>query len=588
MKRILPLLTILLLLCGCGNAKPEPVETTTATTEPVIVKLYMPQSAAEQQTSGAVRAYAPEKVQWITPVCGNVLLATGDTNTLLTLVTGTDGEVVATRELPILLGTNSIWQGTTSGFAYYDSTSKTVVFLNLQLEEAMRLQLPEDISGEPAIAQDCSQVFYCQGQTVYALDVNRKIARPVRTNTCEKQTLAGCYFNGAIIGCKLTDKAGKTETLYLSGENGELLHKDNGIRKVYTGKNSYFALRNEGILEQYIYGTTDTAPNRFAISDMAWGALELGGIVGQNKTDDAVNLSFYNLKKTATVSLPRECSIQMVAADDSTEGIWLLTEKGQLLHWSVTASTVTDETDYMDTIYTEENPDVEGLKICQKRVDALNKELGVAIRIWEKALTSNETFRLTTEYQPEAIDRALTELETVLRKFPKNFLYKSVARQIRICIVRDIDGAVTSAYHWYDGDPFIILSAGVDMEKAFLDAFAYIVDIHILGNSPHLDTWESLNPAGFAYGPEVTVMAYLEGETRAFADRKGMQSLIDDRAQVFYQAMQEDNAEVFASDTMQAKLKLLCLGIRDAWRLEKSKDTFLWEQYLEESLAYQK
>jgi hypothetical protein len=37
---------------------------------------------------------------------------------------------------------------------------------------------------------------------------------------------------------------------------------------------------------------------------------------------------------------------------------------------------------------------------------------------------------------------------------------------------------------------------------------------------------------------------------------------------------------------MQAKLKLLCLGIREAYGLEKSAETYLWEQYLTESLAY--
>ena len=158
---------------------------------------------------------------------------------------------------------------------------------------------------------------------------------------------------------------------------------------------------------------------------------------------------------------------------------------------------------------------------------------------------------------------------------------------IRICIVRDIGGERISGYHWHDGDPFIILSVGMDIEQAFLDAFSYILDIHVLGNSSVADSWEALNPEGFTYGTENTVLAFLEGTTRAFADRKGMQSVTDDRATVFYQAMLTDNAETFQSESMQAKLRMLCQAIRDAWRLEQSTESFIWEQYLNEPLAYQ-
>ena len=50
--------------------------------------------------------------------------------------------------------------------------------------------------------------------------------------------------------------------------------------------------------------------------------------------------------------------------------------------------------------------------------------------------------------------------------------------------------------------------------------------------------------------------------------------------------MTEGNESLFRCETMQAKLRTLCEGIRKAFGLRKSPDTFLWEQYLEESLAY--
>ena len=113
-----------------------------------------------------------------------------------------------------------------------------------------------------------------------------------------------------------------------------------------------------------------------------------------------------------------------------------------------------------------------------------------------------------------------------------------------------------------------------------------MVDSHVLGNSPLVDDWDQLNPEGFAYG-EAPNQQLLEGDTRAFVDEKSMESVIEDRSRIFWQAMKPDNAQVFATSVMQSKLRQLCLGIRDAWRLEKKTDVYRWEQYLTESVAYQ-
>ncbi len=119
-----------------------------------------------------------------------------------------------------------------------------------------------------------------------------------------------------------------------------------------------------------------------------------------------------------------------------------------------------------------------------------------------------------------------------------------------------------------------------------MQKFAYVLDVHVLGKSPLVDQWNSLNPEDFVYGANDYDGAWLEGETRVFADEGAMASVIDDRASIFYQAMQKDNAQMFQSETMQAKLLRLCQAIRDAWRLEQKPETYPWEQYLKESIAY--
>lgn len=591
MKRSVPVFLLVLLLLGCASeeAPDTGVQTTTAPTQAAVVDTYVADSTVEQSTNGAVRQYVTDQpLDWITPISGGVLTATVGEQTELTLLSGTTGTVTASATVPLQLSRDAVWQVTAGGYIYYDAAAKQVVFLDLQLHETKRLQLPADMPGDPAISQNGSEVFYCVGQTVYAMDTMQKTVRPVRTNTCKEQTLLGCYLDGAVVACRVLDIAEQWNTLYISGEDGKLLHMDNGIQKIYSGGDTYFALRQDGIVDQFIYGKTGEAPVQMNIgTEAAYGALELGGIIGQTETAEGIQLSYYNMKKTAVVTLPLDIKPVMVAADSTVGGAWLLTESGTLLHWTLQASAVTEDVDYSGNIYTAQAPDAEGLKACADRGDAIGNKHGVVIRVWERALVSNDAYDIEVEYQTEAINKTLDALETELQKFPDKFLYKSVSGQIRICIVRSIGGEMTSAYHWYDGDPFIIISAGMDVEQAFMEAFSHVLDIHVLGNSSLADDWESLNPGGFIYGTDTTAVAYLEGETRAFTDGHAMESVTDDRASVFYYAMQADNAEMFQSETMQAKLLMLCKAIRDAWRLEKKTETYLWEQYLNQSLAYQ-
>ena len=96
----------------------------------------------------------------------------------------------------------------------------------------------------------------------------------------------------------------------------------------------------------------------------------------------------------------------------------------------------------------------------------------------------------------------------------------------------------------------------------------------------------SLNPKEFVYG--TPNKDYLSGDGRAFVDEQSMVSITDDRSHLFLYAITQGNEEVFQSEIMQAKLLMLCQGIRDAWRWEKKTDIYPWEQCLKESIAYQK
>ena len=81
---------------------------------------------------------------------------------------------------------------------------------------------------------------------------------------------------------------------------------------------------------------------------------------------------------------------------------------------------------------------------------------------------------------------------------------------------------------------------------------------------------------------------YLQPGKEAFIDSYSMSFPGEDRARIMEYAMTPGNEERFQSPTMQAKLKKLSQGIREAFGLRKSPEEFLWEQYLQESLAYKK
>ena len=121
-----------------------------------------------------------------------------------------------------------------------------------------------------------------------------------------------------------------------------------------------------------------------------------------------------------------------------------------------------------------------------------------------------------------------------------------------------------------------------------MKGLGYVIDSNILGESSAYDDWDSLNPEGFVYGDSETYSAdYLSGESKAFLSESAMESAREDRSQIFYNAIKADNADAFASSVMQDKLLQLCKGIRSAWSLKKKTDTFPWEQYLSESIAYE-
>ena len=602
MKRFLVLLmAVLLLLAGCTAQDVEEssgADTTAATAETTPPGLYVPDSAVEHQTGGAVRLYHLEDKFYreLSAIGDQLLLISGEDPITLTVLSGADCVPVASTQIAAdqLSGSFHILY---NGVGYYCETSREAVFLDSQLHEVDRVKLPEDIQGNPMFSPDGGEIFYCVDHQIRGLDVQRGISRLIKSHSYTSQMLLGCYFEGKIVACHVEDAQGHINTVYVSTETGQTEAADDNFFGLSTYENQFLSIRKDGTVWQRIVGTADSTPVQLNVAeDDVTGALALGGVVGSTvDANNGLNLSFYETvsgKKTASVLLRGVGDPQCFWADRWSGCLWLLakdpaTNKNALLRWDIKLSSTTDETVYTGTLYTANTPDEAGLDACNDRVSQLNKTHGVRIRIWQDAVKNTGSYSLVPEYQTQAINSVLDALEPVLAEFPKNFLLKSVNNKIRICIVRSVDGEAKAVQYWDNGDAYLVLSPGVDVRTEFMKAMGYVVNSHVLGNSPIVDAWTGMNPEGFVYG-ETTVDDYLKGDERAFVDEASMQSVTEDRSRIFWQAMLADNAEMFKTDIMQQKLLLLCKGIRDAWGLERNEEVYPWEQYLNESIAYQK
>ncbi len=584
MKKLLLFLLVCLMLTACAGQQEETTPAT-ETTVPPVVGLYDPENPIEKATKGAVRAYPLETND------GAGLLSMGDKLVVvsankLTVLQGDLCEVVA--ELDVKTEYMCVSAAET-GIAYYDAEGNQIVLLNPRLQQSTAYALPENLQGKPMINLSTQQAFYLDGQELRALNLQTGISRLIRTFTEERVELIDLHFDGEVLRCIVTAYE-RNRTMYLSTQTGQTLSEEGNLFGLQTYGKQYFTMRQDGPVTQKIFGTLDGEAKSLNLDDSVegpFGALPLGGVISMLLDEAGTELTFYDLesgRKTANVKL--EGIIEQGAFHADSKYVWLIS--GEVLYrWDLSLSSVQDDTVYTGTLYTYQNPDTEGLAQLKKRVEEMNQNYGVRIAIWEDAMKTPGNYTFKPEHQVSAISERLDALETMLAQFPKKFLQVTVeAGWIRICLVRSIESGEPYVQYWSGGDCYGAISMDTDITNAFLQCAAYGIDSHVMGNSRDFDTWNQLNPSGFTYGkPDEK---YLAEENRAFVNAKAMENPLEDRGSIMVCAILEGNAELFASPTMQAKLLRVCEGIREAYGLEKSSETYLWEQYLNKSLAYTK
>ncbi len=596
MKKVLLLLLVILLLSGCGS-KGQDQETATTqdqTTAPTAnLGSYQPGHHIEQETNGAVQVFDPQ----ISNVTGaymfgnNLLVLSGEENVNLTLLAGNKLTHYASAQTTLNLNSDLCsYATTTDGFAYYDVATYEIVYLNVKLLEDSRLHLPEGISGKPFISES-GKVYYAVEDQIREVTPDTQIPRMIKKVAGKDLQLQQFIFDGGVLGCVYTDEYDHTRSLYISGETGETLREGEMALSVDSWGDSYLFTRMDGVVKQQIVGSRDGEAQSLNRSVFA-PLLRLNAVLLQQTGDAGQVLSVCDLPTGKIISqftLSAETPDFAIVGNDC---IWLVikdsqSDKQRFCCWDYTKTAVETEEIVTGQLYTAESPNTAALETCQNRVDELNKKYNVKIRIWEEAVKVQEDHILVPEHQVSAITDILDRMETALSALPENFMRKTGDRNtVRICIVRSIDGDQKAVNFWdKDGDVFLAFAVDSQFETDFPLMLGYPVVSHILGNSAQMDYWNDYNPEGFVYGTEKS--EYLEGQTRAFADSVSMKTITDDRSRIFAYGMMTDQEEMFQSEAMQGKLKLLCEAIRETYRLTSYEEPLPWEQYLQTPITPQ-
>ena len=598
MKKLI-VIFLALLLCGCGaKSSPDgagsPTENNNEAEQAPLISLYDADNAVEQATSGAVRAYplGDGVYAGLVPFGEKLLVVSGDG--VLTLLQGDNGEIAATEatDLSDSWGQMDLRTGK-QGVAYYAEDYRELVVLDGNLQQTKRVPLPEDILGKPVIQLDRGEVFYCTGGDIRAINIQSGVSRLVRTHGCMSQELLGSFFDDSLLSCFVVDEQGAESIIYVESETGRELGEDTLLGKFYTYGQNYYALRNEDGVQQKLFGSRDGEVMSLDVQgDNLVPVLAMNGAVRYEQTQDGLFLEYYDLAEgriTAQTTLSGVEGVTTIVSGETY--VWILS--GQTLYrWDTAMHPVEGSPVCTSHRYTADAPDTDGLAQCQSRADKLAQDYGFTLQIWEEAAAGGKNYGAVAEYQVSTIQAMLDEVEAVLEKLPKDFL--SITGSVRVCLVRSLENGEDCALYWAGGTCHVILTCN-NVTDSLLWGLGNAVDSHVLGNSFDYDTWEELNPWWFdyTYDHEENLQRsdpeqFLEGDSRAYTEITAMSFPTEDRSRLFANALMEDNAEMFASDTMQKKLRAICIAIREAYGWEDSTEVFTWEQYLKKPIAASK
>lgn len=602
-RQILLCLLLAGLLAGCGNSQQEPGNGATDSTVPQPhpdAGFYVPNSAVEQLSGGAVKYYAlPEGNYSELLPCGEnfLLLNIGEDTQMELLVGQTLASAVKTKVAGKITAANGSLQIGREGLAYWDQESGTLVFLNAALREISRMQKPAELLGTPWLAPSWSELYYCTASGVYVLDMHTGISRILRQQRAKWQSITGVLMDGSVLQCD-TESGGSRVTVFIDAKTGETLETGNHFTEVKTSGENWYCSMKSGTVQEYLVGCGQQMWNLWPGegTEKMLPLPERNAVVSYQETQDGCRLAYYDVstgKRSASVDLPGLKDAGKLCVDGTTGDIWFLVydsskQTNGICRWIPENSPVEDPQDYRAMHYTRENPDTAGLEMLRQEVEALEKTYGIAFLLGDVPGTvTPENYLFETEYLVQAYEAYLPQMEQLLSQFPQGFFrtlaQRTNSKTLFIGLVRGISESPASSnvvQYWLREDAYLMLTLGENLEQSFYHGIMHAIETRVLSVTTAYYDWEKLNPEGFAYGVENPNGEYLQDGNQWFANASAMASEREDRAFTMEYACAAGNADLFRSPNMQKKLQMLCKGIRQAFKLQESEETFLWEQYI--------
>lgn len=616
------LLLLCLLLCGCAQDAPEtetqaPMVTAATVPEPVPISMYDPEDPLEKAYQGGLKVYplTMRKVQGIRAMGDGLLVFSGYGSTTLTMLTGDTLLVSANVTLDFQLDPKDpslrVGDGTLS---FFDPTRNQTVVLNEELKEIRHITMTEGFVGSPILSAGQNTLFYCTSTAICAWELETNIHRTIKELSYDDQALTGLHLNDTVLQCRIQD--GETiQTLFLSAQTGQLVSQQAGDAVLVTEDDRYYAVLSVSEMDMQVFGQTGGTPQILYPKDLAAKSFYLpkshAVITASILADERVELNCYDLNTgICQAELTLDALQQPKSIVTGSDGcVYILAYEpandcDTVYRWEISAPVFASDAAGM--VYTDaysgwESANYEALAQCQAYAAQLSEKYGIQILVWEDALAVQPwDYELEAESLPRVLQQELELLDRRLSQYPEVVLEKTMSHfsSLNICLVRQITGAAASGsldtatgIQFLDGtDAYVAIAVGKYSQQALYHELFHVMETHILNESAALDIWNELNPEGFeysyGYGSAGDTGAYLSGETRAFVDAYSMSFPKEDRARVWENAMLPGNAELFESEILQAKLTALCEGVRKAYGLRKSPETFPWEQYLETPLAY--
>lgn len=603
MKHILTVL-LCLLLWGCSprqqtvSAEPAPQ----APSEPAATGMYDPSHPMEARYPGQVRAYplTQKKVHGLLSFGEDVLILSGQGNTTLTLLTGKDLQVAAVRTVGFELTQNDPSLQVHDGcISFFDPRLQETVLLDHRLQEVRTIAAPREITGRPILSADTQTLCYCTPWAVVAWDLETGIRRTVKELQYSSQELTALHWEDRILECTVTD-GDCTQILLLSAENGAERHVLPEGTILETKDSGYFLSLYDGFQNLILFSEDSTEAELLLPEDPADAVHYLKSrqaAVTVRDTVSGTSLDYYELETglhSGSLTLDQPQSPRnIVCCDDHAVYILVCDPAADcdiLYRWDIPAGNAAGTEICTFPYYGKDTPDEEALAQCRQYADSIGRKYGISVKVWTDASSLQPwDYHFVPEYLAPVLQKELTLLDQRLSRYPEEILQQTVSRfdGLTLCLVRSITGndgpgslhTATGIQFFEDKNAFVAIATGRHSEQALYHEIYHVMETQILTKSSVLDQWESLNPADFSYGAAVPE-AYLQGQTRAFADSYSTVSPKEDRARILENAMLPEKGNLFRSEYMQRKLATLCLGIREAYGLKKLEQELPWEQYL--------